>query len=46
VLRERYLQLIDGKSALLDIIDDTDVAEHVYNSNAIENSTLSVEIAN
>jgi Fic family protein len=30
-----------GKGALLDMVDDVEIAERVYNSNAIENSTLS-----
>ena len=42
-LRERYYRLASGKGALLKLIDETDVSEQVYNSNAIENSTLSLE---
>lgn len=42
-LRERYYQAVIGKDALIDIINDAEVAEQVYNSNAIENSTLSFE---
>ncbi|MBP6945544.1 Fic family protein, partial [Patescibacteria group bacterium] len=42
-LRERYYTLSTGKEALLRLIDEAEVAEQVYDSNAIENSTLSLE---
>lgn len=42
-LRERYYTAASGKQSLLDIISETEVAEQVYNSNAIENSTLSLD---
>ena len=42
-LRERYYKASIGQSALLKIIAETEVAEQVYNSNAIENSTLTLE---
>ena len=42
-LRERYYQASPGKEALITLIAETEVAEQVYNSNAIENSTLSLE---
>lgn len=42
-LRERYYKAAIGKDALLGIINEAEVAEQVYNSNAIENSTLSLE---
>ncbi len=42
-LRERYYQALKGKESLLALISETEVAEQVYNSNAIENSTLSLE---
>lgn len=42
-LRERYYQASTGKDALIKIIAETEVAEQVYNSNAIENSTLTFE---
>lgn len=42
-LRERYYKALKGKESLLDLISETEVAEQVYNSNAIENSTLSLE---
>ncbi len=42
-LRLRYYKTYNGKEELLKIISDTEVAEQVYNSNAIENSTLTLE---
>jgi len=42
-LRERYYKASIGKDALLKLIAEAEVAEQVYNSNAIENSTLSLE---
>ncbi len=42
-LRERYYKALKGKESLLELIAETEVAEQVYNSNAIENSTLSLE---
>jgi len=42
-LRERYYKASIGKEALIKIITETEVAEQVYNSNAIENSTLTLE---
>ena len=42
-LRQRYYQAVVGKDALIQLIADAEVAEQVYNSNAIENSTLSLE---
>jgi len=42
-LRERYYKASTGKDALLRLIAEAEVAEQVYNSNAIENSTLSLE---
>lgn len=43
LLRERYYKAATGKEALLKLISEAEVAEQVYNSNAIENSTLSLE---
>jgi Fic family protein len=43
LLRERYYAAATGKVALLALIAETEVAEQVYNSNAIENSTLTLE---
>lgn len=42
-LRRRYCEQAVGKASLLQILDETEVAEQVYNSNAIENSTLSLD---
>ena len=42
-LRERYYKSAIGKDSLIHIINESEVAEQVYNSNAIENSTLSLE---
>lgn len=42
-LRDRYYKSIVGKESLLKMIAETEVSEQVYNSNAIENSTLSLE---
>jgi Fic family protein len=42
-LKERYLSLAEGKDNLLKIIDEAEIAEAVYNSNAIENSTLTMQ---
>ncbi|OGK44725.1 cell filamentation protein Fic [Candidatus Roizmanbacteria bacterium RIFCSPLOWO2_01_FULL_38_11] len=42
-LRERYYKASIGKDSLLQLISETEVAEQVYNSNAIENSTLTLE---
>lgn len=41
-LREKYNSLKQGKMSLLKLISETELAEAVYNSNAIENSTLSL----
>src|SRR3989344_1093288 len=43
VLRERYYKASTGKDALIKLVSEAEVAEQVYNSNAIENSTLSLE---
>ncbi|MDD5721207.1 MAG: Fic family protein [Candidatus Pacebacteria bacterium] len=42
-LRERYYKASIGKEALIRLVSEAEVAEQVYNSNAIENSTLSLE---
>lgn len=42
-LRERYYKTSVGKQDLLTLINEAEVAEQVYNSNAIENSTLTFE---
>lgn len=42
-LRQRYYRASINKESLLKLISESEVAEQVYNSNAIENSTLSLE---
>ncbi|MDP1688566.1 MAG: Fic family protein [bacterium] len=42
-LRERYYKAIVGKESLLKMLAEAEVSDQVYNSNAIENSTLSLE---
>lgn len=42
-LRQRYFKSAVGKESLLQLIGETEVAEQVYNSNAIENSTITLE---
>ena len=42
-LQERFLHAVVGKDAILRLIAEAEVAEQVYNSNAIENSTLTLE---
>lgn len=43
LLRERYFKIATNKESLINLISETEVAEQVYNSNAIENSTLTLE---
>lgn len=43
ILRERYYKASTGKDALINLISEAEMAEQVYNSNAIENSTLTLE---
>ena len=42
-LRRDYEALRSGKESLLAMIDDAEIPESVYNSNAIENSTLTLD---
>ena len=42
-LRQHYYQFAVGKEALLKLLSEAEIAEQVYNSNAIENSTLSLD---
>ena len=42
-LKREYDSLKKGKESLLDIIFETEIPESVYNSNAIENSTLTIK---
>jgi len=43
VLKSKYDQLSKGKESLLKIIDESELSESVFNSNAIENSTLTLK---
>jgi Fic family protein len=43
VLKTEYDQLRIGKESLLKIIDESELSENVFNSNAIENSTLTLK---
>lgn len=43
ILRERYYKASTGKDALIRLVGEAEIAEQVYNSNAIENSTLTLE---
>lgn len=42
-LKEEYDRLKIGKDSLLQIIEEAEITEMVYNSNAIENSTLTLK---
>ncbi len=42
-LKQEYNRLKIGKDSLLKIIDEAEIPESVYNSNAIENSTLTLK---
>jgi len=42
-LRERFYTASIGKQSLIKLLSEAEVAEQVYNSNAIENSTLTLE---
>jgi Fic family protein len=42
-LKEQYDSLRSGKESLLRMIDEAEIPESVYNSNAIENSTLTLK---
>lgn len=43
VLRKRYFSAVSGKEGLIKLLNEAEVSEQVYNSNAIENSTLTLE---
>ena len=43
VLKIKYDQLSKGKASLLKLIDESELSESVFNSNAIENSTLTLK---
>jgi len=42
-LIQTYQKLKQGKESLLNIINEAEISEQVYNSNAIENSTLTLQ---
>jgi Fic family protein len=42
-LKQKYDVLSVGKNSLLQMIDEAEISEMVYNSNAIENSTLTLK---
>jgi Fic family protein len=42
-LKKEYSELKKGKESLLEMIDEVEIPENVYNSNAIENSTLTLK---
>ncbi len=42
-LHERFLKVAQNQESLLQVITEAEIPEHVYNSNAIENSTLTLE---
>ncbi len=42
-LKEEYDKLRPGKDSLLKLLDESEISESVYNSNAIENSTLTLK---
>ncbi len=42
-LKRDFDRLKQGKDALLQVLDEAEIPENVYNSNAIENSTLSLQ---
>jgi Fic family protein len=43
LLKVKYEQLHKGKDSLLKLIDESELSESVFNSNAIENSTLTLK---
>jgi len=43
VLKAQYDQLCKGKESLVKLIDESELPESVFNSNAIENSTLTLK---
>ncbi len=43
VLKTEFNSLKKGKEALLAVLDEAEIPENVYNSNAIENSTLTLK---
>jgi len=43
LLQKRYYKVSQNKESLLKLLSESEISEHVYNSNAIENSTLSLD---
>ena len=43
LLKKEFDRLRKGRESLLTLVDETEIAEAVYNSNAIENSTLTLK---
>jgi len=43
LLRNRFYQALSGKESLVKTLNEAEIPEHVYHSNALENSTLSLE---
>ncbi|TAN57931.1 Fic family protein [Patescibacteria group bacterium] len=43
ILRTRYYKASTGKESLIKLVGEAEISEQVYNSNAIENSTLTLE---
>lgn len=43
LIKREYDSLLQGKESLLQMIDEAEISETVYNSNAIENSTLTLQ---
>lgn len=43
ILKDEYDRLRKGKESLLVLLDEAEIPENVYNSNAIENSTLTLK---
>lgn len=43
LLRAEYYKSVQKKDALINLINEAEITEQVYNSNAIENSTLSLD---
>lgn len=42
-LRQKYASVSKGRESLIQVLNEAEIPEHVYNSNAIEDSTLTLE---
>lgn len=42
-LKSEFERLLEGKESLLDLLSEAELSESIYNSNAIENSTLTLK---